>query len=70
MFNPKRHKPKEVTRIHKGGRGGGVNRTPPSTFDTIHPIDFIFGAYNELSFYIQLIETRGVYLVFMATTAI
>ena len=29
----------------------------PSTFDTIHPIDWIFGTYNERSLYFQLIET-------------
>ena len=29
----------------------------PSTFDTIHPIDQIFGKYNERSLYFQLIET-------------
>ena len=29
----------------------------PSTFDTIHPIDLIFGTYNELSLYFQIIET-------------
>ena len=37
--------------------GGGVNRTLPSTFDTIHPIDLIFSTYNELSLYFQLIKT-------------
>ena len=37
-----------------------VNRTipsPPSTFDTIHPIDVKFGTYNKLHLYFQLIET-------------
>ena len=28
----------------------------PSTFDTIHPIDLIFGTYNKPSLYFQLIE--------------
>ena len=28
----------------------------PSTFDTIHPIEEIFGTYNERSLYFQLIE--------------
>ena len=37
------------------------NRTirppPPSTFDTIHPIDLKFGTYNKLHVYFQLSET-------------
>ena len=41
----------------KNKRGGEVNRTLPSTFDTIHPIDLIFRTYNELSVYFQLIKT-------------
>ena len=41
----------------KNKRGGEVNRTLPSTFDTIHPIDLIFSTYNELSVYFQLIKT-------------
>ena len=43
---------KKVTRRHKGEGGGGGSIGPlPSTFDTIHPIDLIFGTYNELSLY-------------------
>ena len=34
------------------GGGGSIGRLP-STFDTIHLIDLIFGTYNELSLYIQ-----------------
>ena len=30
---------------------------PPSTFDTIHPIDLKFGTYNKLRLYFQLSET-------------
>ena len=30
---------------------------PPSTFDTIHPIDLKFGSYNKLHCYFQLSET-------------
>ena len=52
--NPRRNKPKKVTRRHKGG---GAIVYIPSTFDKIHPIDLIFGTYNELSMYFQLIET-------------
>ena len=37
--------------------GGGVNRTSPSTFDTIHPIDLKFGTYNKIHLYFQLSET-------------
>ena len=44
--------------LHEGIRGGGGSIGPlPSTFDTIHPIDWIFGTYNERSLYFQLIET-------------
>ena len=35
----------------------GVNRSPPSTFDTIHPIDLKFGTYNKLHLYFQLSVT-------------
>ena len=36
----------------------GVNRTPPpSTFDTIHPIDLKFGTYSKLHLHFQLSET-------------
>ena len=35
----------------------GVNRTPPSTFDTIHPIDLKFSTHNKLLLYFQLSET-------------
>ena len=40
-----------------GGEGGGSIGALTSTFDTIHPIDLIFGTYNERSFYFQLIKT-------------
>ena len=42
------------------GGGGGVEGSMgplPSTFDTIHPIDLIFGTYNEVSLQFRLIET-------------
>ena len=41
----------------RAGGGGGVNRTPLSTFDTIHPIDLKFGTYNKLHLFFQLSET-------------
>ena len=47
---------KIVTRSLEGGRGGG-SIGPPSTFDTIHPIDLKFGTYNKLHLYFQLSET-------------
>ena len=31
---------------------------PPSTFDTIHPIDMKLGRYNKLHLYFQLSETK------------
>ena len=37
--------------------GGGVNRIPPCTFNTIHPIDLKFGTYNKLHLYFQLSGT-------------
>ena len=46
---------KIVTRSLEGG--GGVNRTLPSTFNTIYPIVLKFGTYNKLYLYFQLSET-------------
>ena len=42
-----------LKKLHEGirGRGEGSIGPLPSTFDTIHPIDLIFGTYNELSLY-------------------
>ena len=57
IINPRRHKPKNVTRRQKDGRVGWSIRPLPSTFNTIHSIDLIFGKYNELSLYFHLIET-------------
>ena len=53
IISPRRHKPKNVTRRHKGEGG----QSDPSTFDTNHPIDLIFDAYNDLTLYFQLVET-------------
>ena len=59
FFNPRSLEEKIVTRSLEGG-GGGVNRTfPPSTFDTIHPIDLKFGTYNKLHLYCQVIGFHG-----------
>ena len=43
--------------LSEGHKGGGSIGPLSSTFDTIHSIDLIFGTYNELSLYFQLIET-------------
>ena len=53
-FNTRRYRPKNVTRRQ---RGEGSIGPLPSSFDTIHLIDLMFGTYNELSLYYQLIET-------------
>ena len=53
--NPRSLGEKIVTQTLEGGR---VNWTPPlSTFDTIRPIDMIFGTNNKLHFYFQLNQT-------------
>ena len=55
-LNPRSLLEKIVTRSLEGG--GGVNRSPPpSTFNTIHPIDLKLGTYNKLHLYFQLSET-------------
>ena len=54
-FNPRSLLEKIVTGSLE--RGGGGHRTPPSTFDKIHPIDLKFGTYNKLHLYFQLSET-------------
>ena len=53
-FIPRSLLEKIVTRSLEGG---GVNRTSPSTFDIIHPIDLKFGTHNKLHLYSQLSET-------------
>ena len=57
-FNPRSLDEKIVT-IHEHLRGGGQLH-PPSTFDTIHPIDMKFGTYNKLHLYFQLMKPHGV----------
>ena len=51
-----------------GGRGGGCV-DPPSTFDTIHPIDMKFGTCNKLHLYFQLSETTWCLIGFHAKKA-
>ena len=42
-----------LKKLHEGIRGGGGREgqsdPSPPLFDAIHPIDLIFGTYNELS---------------------
>ena len=55
IFNPRSLLEKIVTQSLEGG---GINRTPPpSTFDTIHPIDLKFDTYSKFLLYFQLSET-------------
>ena len=53
IFNPRSLLEKIVTRSLEGGS----IRPPPSTFDTIYPIDLKFGTYKKLRLYFQLSET-------------
>ena len=55
-INPRSLLEKIVTRRLEGGGGGSIG-SPPSTFDTIHPIDLKFSTYNKLHLYFQLSET-------------
>ena len=52
-FNPRSLEEKIVTRTLEGGGSIG---SPPSTFDTIHPIDMKFGTH-KLHLYFQLTKT-------------
>ena len=55
-LNPRSLLEKIVTRSLEGG-GGSIGAPPPSTFNTIHPIDLKLGTYNKLHLYFQLSET-------------
>ena len=57
LVNPRSLEEKTVTRSLEGGGGGSIGASPPSTFDTIHPIDMKLGTYNKLHLYFQLSET-------------
>ena len=55
-MNPRSLEEKIVTRsLEEGGSWGAgegqSDPSPPSTFDTIHPIDLKFGTYNKLYLY-------------------
>ena len=54
FFNPRSLLEKIVTQSLE--RGGGQS-DPPSTFDTIYPIDLKFDTYSKLHLYFQLSET-------------
>ena len=43
--------------LHEALRGGW-SIGPPSTLDTIHPIDLKFGRYSKLHLYFQINETK------------
>ena len=53
--NPRSLEEKIVTRRLE--RRGGGQSNPPSTSDTIHPIDLKFSTYNKLHLYFQLSVT-------------
>ena len=53
-LNPRSLQEKIVTRCFE--RGGSI-APPPSTVDTILPIDLNFGSYSKLHLYFQLSET-------------
>ena len=55
VVNPRSLEEKLVTRNLEGW--GLIGPPPPSTFDTIHPIDMKLGTYNKLHLYVQLGET-------------
>ena len=65
LFNPRSLEENIVTRSLGGGGGG--NRIPPSTFDTIHPIDMKLGTYNKLHLCFQSSDTTWFLMVSMAT---
>ena len=52
LLNPRSLEENIVTRSLEG-----CQSDPPSTFDTIHPIDMKFGTHNNLHLYFQLSET-------------
>ena len=56
LFNPRSILEKIVTQSLVWG-GGSIGPPPPSTFDTIHPIDLKFGKLNKLHLYFQISET-------------
>ena len=41
-------------KLHEGMGGGEVNRTPPSIFKSVQPIDMKLGMCNECPVYFQL----------------
>ena len=55
-INPRSLEEKIVTRSLGGGSSIEPSH-PPSTFDTIHPIDMRFGTYNKLHLHFPLSET-------------
>ena len=60
-INPRSLLEKIVTRSLEGGSIGPL---PPSTFDTIYPIDLKLGTYSKLHLYFQLSEITWCLFVF------
>ena len=56
-INPRSLEEKIVTVEALRGEREGGSIGPPSTFDTIHPIDMKFGTYSKLYLHFQIIET-------------
>ena len=54
-FNPKSLEEKK--KLHEALRGEGGQSNPPTTFDSIRPIDLKFGKYHNLHLYFQLSES-------------
>ena len=69
-LNPRSRKPKKLHEGIKGGGGGGGRGSIgplPSTlafYTILSPFDLIFGTYDELSLYFQLIETMWCLIAF------
>ena len=64
LFNYRSLDVKIVTRSLGGGSIG-----PPSTFDTIHPIDMKLGTYNKLHLYFQLSKIASCLVGFHANNS-
>ena len=56
--------------LHEALRvGGGLTSPPPSTFDTIHPINLKFGTYSKFHLYFQLSETMWCLIGFLGNNS-
>ena len=57
MFNARSLEERTVTRSLDGRSIGHSPPPPPSTFDTIHPIDITLDTYNKIHLYLQISGT-------------